>query len=726
MPDLIDDNWIDEQLRSVPLPPELLARLGQVASLGDGELDHALCDVALPPALLDRLHAIGSLTDTDIDDDARHVALPAGVVPRLHRSVWRQAWQARLAHLAVAASLAFAIGGAGWLLTKEFRTGADLPPRRAVAPPIASSEGDRSKVRPSEDQPPVKPAPTPIENDPQWVQRPDLPQNWPTDGPTVFQAPQPLVAVAPSPRNIDDDPSPSGTADSDGALNPADVLGNSSLVTQPDLRVARGGARHGIAGPRVKGYDLLFEFRYGEHPVVHPGTTAALWESRVPIWTDTSSYELAQRAIATRQPLPPGLIRAEDFLAAMDYGFPAPSGSAVGIRTAAGPSPLGLPGTSLIQVGVQAGKFDRGRDFGTHLTLAVDISSSTAVAGRWEAMRRAMAGLVAQLSPRDRISIVLFSQRPVVLVREADGARLQSALKTLDAIEPRGLANLGAALETAAAIARGDAAPGSANGKQATPALAAEKLSSRLVLVTDGLGWIDPAAMPRLKGLLERTVASGVSWQVVDVRPDEVSDSRLEELAVVGHRKVRHAETGRAIARELHEALIGRRDVVAAGVSIKVTFNPDAIETYRLIGYDPTTAGGLISGPLEGDLQAGEATTSLYEVELKPDGAETVATVEVTWHDVGTEEIHHLKQPIGRLQFAPSWMESPLSLQLAVFAAETAEILRGSYFTPSGTRPLDQVAELADRANTALQGSESFKDLKALLNAARASRSAGR
>ena len=65
MPDF-SDHWIDEQLRDVPLPAELLPRLREIAALGDREVDHLLCNVAVPPALADRLHAIGSLTDTDL------------------------------------------------------------------------------------------------------------------------------------------------------------------------------------------------------------------------------------------------------------------------------------------------------------------------------------------------------------------------------------------------------------------------------------------------------------------------------------------------------------------------------------------------------------------------------------------------------------------------------------------------------------------------------------
>lgn len=730
----MDDNWIDEQLRYVPVPPEVLARLGEIAALGDRELDRALCDVPLPPKLLARLHAIGSLTDTDIDDDARHVSLPTGVVPRLRQSVRRQAWQTRLAQLAVAAALAIVIGGSGWLLTRELRNGGDLPQVRETQPAVASADHSRPAVRGGDNQSAVSqsrptnkgptasqvarnPALSPVENDSQWPKRPELPLNWPADGPTILRSRPEAVAGSPTPRNPDDDSTRPVPRDSDTSLNPSEVLGNSSFVTEPDLRVAHGLVRRGLSGPRVKGYDLVFEFGHGEHPVVHPEKNAALLESRVPVWTDTASYELTKRALATHQPLTDVPIRAEDFLAAMDYNFPLPTGAAIGIRTAAGPSPIGLPpGVSLMQIGVQAGRYNRGRDAAAHVTLAVDMSSAAAVAGRWDAMRRALASFVEQLGPRDRASLVLFSQRPMVLARHADRRQMQTTLGTLEGIEPRGVANLASALETAAAVARGEST-GSPGDKSAP--VDHERRASRLLLLTDGLGWIDPAAMPRIKDLIKKTVGAGIAFHVVDVRPDEVSDPRLEELAVAGGKKLRRAPTTRSIVRELREALVGGSDIVAAGVSIKVTFNPEAIETYRLIGFDPSLAGGLVSGPLEGDLRSGEATTALYEVELKPDGAATVATVEVTWHEPGTEEVHRLKQPIGRLQFAPSWIESPLSLQLAAIAAETAETLRRSYFIPAGGRPLDQVAEFADRANAALQESESFQDLQAVLAAAR-------
>jgi Mg-chelatase subunit ChlD len=734
MSESIDDDWIDEQLRNVPVPPELLARLGGIAAFGDRELDRALCDLPLPPKLLARLHAIGSLTDTDIDDDARHVSLPTGVVPRLRRSVRRRAWQTRLAQLAVAAALAIVIGGSGWLLTREIRNGGDLPQVHEAPPAVASAVHNRPTVRTKDNASanansrPINPrpnatqiaersSPSPVESDSKWPNRLDLPPNWLANGPTILHSPPDAVARTPSPRNPDDDSPLAEGGDIEMLLSSAEVLGNSSVVTEPDLRVARGLIRGGVSGPRLKGYNLAFEFSRGEHPVVYPEKNAALLESRFPVWTETTSYELTKRELAAHRLPPSAQIRAEDFLAAMDYNFPPPTGAALGIRTAAGPSPIGSAGTSLIQIGVRAAQRDRGHAAGTHLTLAVDASSAVAVAGRWDAIRRALKSFVDQLGPRDRVSLVVFSNRSKVLARQADRREIQNALDMLEGIKPQGVANLEAALEAATAVARGE--PTGSPGDKLASAADHETLASRLLLLTDGLGWIDPGTMPRIESMIKQTVAAGVSLYVVDVRPDEVIDPRLDRLAVVARKKLLHAPTTHSIAQELRQALVGGSDVVAAGVSIKIKFNPEAIENYRLIGFGPSAVGGLFTIPLEGDLRSDEATTALYEVELKPEGAATVATVEVTWHEPGTEEVHRVKQPIGRLQFAPSWFESPLSLQLAAIAAETAETLHGSVFISAGGRPLDQVAEMADRANAALQESESFQDLQAILAEAR-------
>ncbi len=701
------DNWLDDQLRDVPLPAELLPRLREIATIGDREIDSLLRDVSLPSGLADRLHAIGSLTDTDLDDDARHVAIPPQVVPRLRRTVRREARYSQLARLAIAATLLLAFAGAGWLLISRFKPGDDeiLAHKNNPSPTVDHSQPlANSATKPSTPSNELKTSRT-------------IEPNSSDAHPTQLPAAPAHDAVVASPVNPPNEPDPIESVVANDHPTPAPpsptagVLGNSALVTQPNLRIARGLARQGVVGPRVKGYDLLFEFNKGEHPAVHPAAAPALVESRAPIWTDTSSYELAQRALAARQPLLASQIHAEDFLAAVDYNYPVPT-AGIGIRTAAGPSPLGSPGMNLLQIGVQAHRLDRSKDRPTNLTLAIDASSSMATAQRWAALRRALLDFADQLGPRDQVSLVVIRNEPIVIAQAVHREDLRRAIGQLEKFEPAGLTDLAGGLVSAAKLAREDARP------------------SRLVLLSGGIGWLDPATIPQAAKLLREVAAAGVAFRVVDVRPDDVDDPTLEELARVGGRAddsaVHHAPTSRAIARELREALFGRRDVAAASVNIKIKFNPDAVESYRLVGHDPVAAGGLMSGPLEGDLRSGEAATVLYEVELKPDGPDAIATVEVSWHEPGTEQVRRLTQSIGRLQFVPSWTETPLSLQLATLAAETAAILRGSFFAPTIPRPLDQVADLADRANPLLQSRESFQELKSLLESARAARPSGR
>ena len=284
------DNWIDEQLRDVPLPAELTARLREIAALGDREVDFLLRDVSLPSGLADRLHAIGSLTDTDLDDDARHVAIPQSLVPRLRGTVRQQVRYSQLARLAIAATLLFAFTGVGWLLISRFKpadneilAGNNAPSRTADLPQPPSTPASKLPSPSPSVAPKTVQAAEPKSPDAHPHETPASPAN---DAVAVSPVPMPVEPDPVEPDVSDDRP----TSQSIGPM--AGVLGNSALVTQPNLRIARGLIRQGIIGPRIKGYDLLFELNKGEHPAVHPTAAPSLAESHAPVWTETSSYEL--------------------------------------------------------------------------------------------------------------------------------------------------------------------------------------------------------------------------------------------------------------------------------------------------------------------------------------------------------------------------------------------------------------------------------------------------
>jgi hypothetical protein len=154
---------------------------------------------------------------------------------------------------------------------------------------------------------------------------------------------------------------------------------------------------------------------------------------------------------------------------------------------------------------------------------------------------------------------------------------------------------------------------------------------------------------------------------------------------------------------------------------MKVTFKPDAVAKYRLLGHEATSIAGLISSSVEVDLRSGEAATGLFEVELKPDGGDTLATVEVTWHNPTSGAVEKEVQSVSRFQHSPSFYQAPMSLQLAALAAETAEILRDSIFAPANSHTLSGVAELGAQLSPRLRSRPSFDKLMTLVEQAQRS-----
>jgi hypothetical protein len=178
------------------------------------------------------------------------------------------------------------------------------------------------------------------------------------------------------------------------------------------------------------------------------------------------------------------------------------------------------------------------------------------------------------------------------------------------------------------------------------------------------------------------------------------------------------ASTADAVRWGITETVEGKSQVVATNATMKVTFKPDAVAMYRLLGHEATSFGVLIDSHVEAELRSGEAATGLFEVVLKPDGGETIANVEVTFRDPRTGNTETRRQSVTRLQLAPSFHQSPLSLQMAALAAQTAEILRNSYFSSASANSLEAVEQLAAQLNPRLQERPSFVRLRKLVEQA--------
>ncbi len=282
-------------------------------------------------------------------------------------------------------------------------------------------------------------------------------------------------------------------------------------------------------------------------------------------------------------------------------------------------------------------------------------------------------------------------------------------MKTLSA---QGSTNLGAGLRSAYAVAQRGIGDGTAK--------------HCVVLLSDGRSELDRGTADRIEKRLVDAAARGLSLHVIDLGQDgdpSQFDPLLASFAKAGGGRIAHATGVDQIGWSLLEVITGQRQLVAADVGLKVTFNPKTVRAYRLLGHEARLTG-LVPADPQTDFLAGQSSGAMYEVSLKPGGGSEVASVELSWRDPSSGKTARLSRKINRGSFASSLLEAPLSLQAAAVAAETAEILRESPYVQTTPKPaaFAQVLEVARQLDTRLYDRPTFRELISLAERAEKAR----
>jgi hypothetical protein len=290
------ESWLDAELRRVAPPAGLVGRLQRIPVADDEVLDDLLRETPLPAGLIGRLRKI-----------------PVTAAPRERR------W-ATLERQAVAASLVsmvwFSYAAAFLLFWLDYR-----PPQTAAANWLQTES-------PLEDE--LLPGATETSLALGAASQPSsasLTSSWSAPvAPPAIEAP---------------DAAPPMTTESPGELL---AMGYADDLVDL-LRVSASGARRAAAEvPLGPHFDRSFLSRTGVFPRVDPQHHPS---ERVPLTTETSSFTLARQYLRQGRFPRPESIRTEEFLAAVDYGFPRPKQPGLTLSALAGRAAWELPGGNL-------------------------------------------------------------------------------------------------------------------------------------------------------------------------------------------------------------------------------------------------------------------------------------------------------------------------------------------------------------------------------------------
>ena len=451
---------------------------------------------------------------------------------------------------------------------------------------------------------------------------------------------------------------------------------------------------------------------YGVNPSVNPAEDPL---STFALDVDTASYVVARNFLESGRLPPPEAVRVEEFVNYFDGGYePAVDEFAVSLDAA--PQPFSDAEHVLLRVGVQAP-----REFSDVVTpdsvvLVMDRSGSMG----------ASAGYGVESMPRYRL---VHTAVELLLSGLPDDARVGAVAYSTTAetiLEPTGVADN---RERITALVRDEVVPTDSTNAEAGLVLGyrmalREAEAGRTVLVlllSDGVANVGAT---RTDDILEEIGERGdIGLSTIGVGLGPLNDALMEQLANRADGIYHYIDTPDEARRIFVDNLASLLTLAARDAKIQVEFNPAAVRSYRLLGFenraieddefrDDTRDAG--------EVGAGQSSTAVYELELagpSEGGEGQVATVTLRYRRPKSEAITEITAGLTVADIAASFGAAGVRFRLAAVAAEFAEVLRDSPYAEGSD--MTELLEEAEAVVENLPDDDAAAELARLIETAR-------
>lgn len=348
---------------------------------------------------------------------------------------------------------------------------------------------------------------------------------------------------------------------------------------------------------------------------------------------DAASYTNMRRYVSLRQLPPRESVRIEEYVNYFTYDYPEPeSGESVSVDTEVTVCPWN-DGHHLIRVGLKGKHVPESELAASNYVLLVDVSGSMKARDKLALLREGFKMMVDELNDDDRVAIVTYAGRSSVVLNSTPCDRRDEIKRAIDKLTAGGSTAGAAGILTAYEIAQENFIEGGNN---------------RVILGTDGDFNVGPSSYEELVALIEKKRNSGVYLTVLGVGSDNLNDHMLEQVADKGNGNYEYLDNAEQLEKVfVHEK--ARFHAVAKDCKVQLTFNPNRVESYRLIGYENRL---MDKEDFDNDRKDGgeigvdQTVTALYEVKLKEGGDERFADLDIRYKQPPMEQSRLLQHAI--------------------------------------------------------------------------------
>jgi Ca-activated chloride channel homolog len=380
---------------------------------------------------------------------------------------------------------------------------------------------------------------------------------------------------------------------------------------------------------------------------------------------NSASYTTIRSAINGGRTINPNQVRIEEMVNYFSYDLPEPEeGTPLSISTWLTPSPWN-DGNHLLSIGMKAEEVVLS-GIRNNLVFLLDVSGSMDSANKLGLVKEAFSLLIDSLGENDTVSIVVYAGSDAVLLEGAYGAEKTRIRNIITDLQASGSTAGSEGIQTAYNIAASYFIEGGNN---------------RVILATDGDFNVGISNISELETFIGERRETGIYLSVLGFGYGNYQDDRLENLSAAGNGNYAYIDTVLEAKKVLVEEIGGTLNTVARDVKAQIEFNPEFVDSYRLLGYenkmltedewneDQTDAG---------EIGSGHTVMVTYEVVLK-DGVsdtleDTLSTVRIRYKSpvVGEDDVLEIvhdvpvitgTQPTEDLIFAGAVIEFALILR---------------------------------------------------------------
>jgi Ca-activated chloride channel family protein len=397
---------------------------------------------------------------------------------------------------------------------------------------------------------------------------------------------------------------------------------------------------------------------------------------------DRASYANVRRYLRDGLVPPRDAVRIEEMVNYFTYSYPQPSGDApFSVTTEVAGCPWNT-GNRLVRVGIQGRNLDQWRMAPNNLVFLIDVSGSMNETSKLQLLQQAFRVLVEELRAEDRVAIVVYAGAAGLVLPSTSGADKATISAAIHGLTAGGSTAGGAGIELAYAIAKQNFL---------------EQGNNRVILATDGDFNVGVSSMDGLEKLIEDKRRSGIFLSVVGVGSDNLQDATMEMLADKGNGNYTYLDSLLEAEKVFRHELTGTLVAIAKDVKVQLDFDPDAVESYRQIGYENRAMAKKDFDDDEkdaGELGAGHSVTALFEIvpaASRSSAPKRLATLRLRYKEPKGKTSHPLIAEV--VDEGKSAYEASPDLQFAAAVAALGMLLRDS--PHKGTATWDDVFQLA-------------------------------